>query len=127
MALAVVDGWFRDFALVPMFGNWTALFVSGVIMVSIFYAGAYLMLKKWGVPEGRGPLILLGLMWSGLTFGFEAIMGLVFRGLSVSEFLILYHPRDLILKGETITIGLALVMFAPLLVGLLFLKAKKVN
>lgn len=125
MMLAVADGFFRDLVLVPLFGNWVALFTSGVIMVLIFYGGAYLFIRFTETPEDPKTLLLLGLMWSGLTFFFEALMGFMVRGLSVMEFLALYHPGDLLVKGETITFGLVLVIFAPLVCHHLAKRHKK--
>lgn len=113
--IAVAVGWFRDYALVPWFGNWIALFSSGVIMAGIYYIGAILMLTIWEPPKGKKHLLLLGLMWSGISFSFEVVSAVFFRGYSLGEYLILYHPRDLFLKGETIIFGLTFVIFAPLL------------
>jgi hypothetical protein len=112
---AIVVGWFRDFAIVPWFGNWIALFSSGVLMAGIYYIGALLMLTVWEPPKGKKHLLFLGLMWSGISFGTEVVSALYLRGYTLGEYLILYHPRDLFLKGETITFGLTFVIFAPLL------------
>jgi hypothetical protein len=110
--VAVINGGIRETVLIPRVGEYaghvvsTALLVAAILLVSAAYF-------SWTpVDYARGELVLVGLLWTVLTVGFEFLVGYV-EGTPVSVTLGQYD----VLAGQ-VWIAVPVTLFvAPLLFG----------
>jgi hypothetical protein len=110
--VAVANGGFREVALVPRVGERvghvvsTALLVTGILLVSYAYFA-------WTpIDYGRAELLVVGVLWTVLTVGFEFVVGYV-EGTPVSVTLGQYD----VLAGQVwIAVPVSLLV-SPLLFG----------
>lgn len=110
--VAVVNGGFREIVLIPRIGSYpghvlsTALLVFGILIISFGYF-------QWTTIEyTQAELLLMGILWTVLTVGFEFLVGYV-ENTPVSVTLEQYN----VLAGQVwIAIPLTLLL-TPLLFG----------
>jgi hypothetical protein len=110
--LAVLNGGFREVVLIPRVGEYaghvlsTALLVAAILLVSALY------FQRTPVDYSVVELLLVGILWTVLTVGFEFLVGYV-EGTPVSVTLGQYD----VLAGQVwIAVPLALFL-SPLLFG----------
>lgn len=110
--VAVLNGGFREVVLIPRIGEYpghvvsTALLVVAILVISFLYF-------SWSALEyARAELVLVGLLWTVLTVGFEFLVGYL-EGTPVSVTLGQYD----VLAGQVwIAVPLTLLL-SPLLFG----------
>lgn len=110
--VAILNGGFREVVLIPRIGDYpghvlsTALLVAAILLVSFVYF-------RWtSVEYSHAELVLVGLLWTVLTVGFEFVVGYV-EGTPVSVTLGQYN----VLAGQVwIAVPLTLLL-SPLLFG----------
>jgi hypothetical protein len=112
MVAATLDGIVRVGFLIPLMGDFWGHIVSGLFMLAVIYAGTWLLLARFGRPRAGAALWLLGLLWGGLTVGFELFIVTVARGEPASVLWADYHPAN-ILNGNFILLGIILMVLAP--------------
>lgn len=110
--IAVVNGVFREVVLVPRLGESsshvisTGLLIAAILLISFWYFGRQL------VPATDIELLLVGIMWSLLTVGFEFVVGFV-EGTPIAITLAQYN-----LFGGSVWISVPLTLLvAPLVFG----------
>ena len=111
-AVAVLNGGFREFALIPRVGEYVGHLLSTAVLV-----GAILLLSGlffWWSPtaHSRLELLLIGVIWTMLTVGFEFLVGYL-EGTPVSTTLGQYN----VLAGQVWIAVPITLLFAPLLCG----------
>ncbi|RUM92551.1 MAG: hypothetical protein DSZ27_03330 [Thiomicrospira sp.] len=72
--IAILNGGFRDSVLNPVFGDKTALPISGFILSAMILAVTYLLIN-WLKASDSQTYIKIGLFWGLLTIGFEYGLG----------------------------------------------------
>lgn len=110
--VAIVNGGFREVFLIPRVGSYrghvlsTALLVGAILIISFVY------FSRTVIDYSQGELLVVGVLWTVLTVGFEFVVGYV-EGTPVSVTLGQYD----VLAGQVwIAVPLTL-LFAPLLFG----------
>jgi hypothetical protein len=110
--VAVLNGGFREVVLVPRVGEYaghvlsTALLVVAILFVSFAY------FSRTPVDYAQSELVLVGVLWTVLTVGFEFVVGYV-EGTPVSVTLGQYD----VLAGQVwIAVPIALLV-SPVLFG----------
>jgi hypothetical protein len=110
--VAVLNGGFREVVLIPRIGEYaghvlsTAMLVAAILFLSAFY------FRAASIAYTQLELLLVGVVWTVLTVGFEFLVGYV-EGTPVSVTLGQYN----VLAGQVwIAVPLAL-LFSPLLFG----------
>ncbi|WP_135828436.1 hypothetical protein [Halorussus halobius] len=110
--VAVVNGGFREVILIPRVGKYighiisTGLLVAGILVISFVY------FQRTSIEYSFVELVLIGLLWTILTVGFEFLVGYV-EGTPISVTLGQYN----VLAGQ-VWIAVPLTLFvSPLLFG----------
>lgn len=108
--VAVVNGGFREIVLIPRIGSYpghvlsTALFVFGILVISFGYF-------QWTTIEyTQSELLLMGILWTVLTVGFEFLVGYV-ENTPVSVTLEQYN----VLAGQVWIAVMLTLLLTPLL------------
>jgi hypothetical protein len=116
MVAATLDGIVRMGLLIPALGDFWGHIVSGLFMLAVIYAGTWILLRRIGRPTRGAALWGLGILWGGLTVGFELFIVTVARGEPAAVLWADYHPAN-ILSGNFILIGIVLMVLAPWLMA----------
>lgn len=74
LVLAILNGGFREMALIPALGNFTGMIVSGVILSACIFIVA-LAAAPWIGPLAPRQWLSVGLFWLLLTVVFEFGLG----------------------------------------------------
>jgi hypothetical protein len=112
LLLAVLNGGFREAVLLPRFGNPSAQFVSGLLLIGCIVVVSYLLVPRLRA-QSRGQLAGIGVLWLALTLVFEFGFGHLVQGKSWHELVGAYEFRG----GNIWPIVLLVTAVAPLLVG----------
>ncbi|MEW6776596.1 MAG: hypothetical protein AB1405_09905 [Bdellovibrionota bacterium] len=114
MAAETVHGILRTFFLEPILGDFRArqvsVFSGSLLILAISYL-AFPWLRTWD----RKKLLAIGVLWVSCTILFEIVLARLILRLSWERILSDYNPS----QGGLLPIGLAVLLFAPLLAGAL--------
>ena len=103
-----VHGTLRQLFLAPAVGDFTArriAFFTGMLLIFVI---AYLLVT-WIAAPTIGALFAVGVMWAGLTLGFEFGLGYFVFGYSSERLLEDYD----ITRGGLMAFGIVLMAFVP--------------
>jgi uncharacterized membrane protein YadS len=112
LALAFVNGAFRELVLVPRLRHPWALLISGILLSCCVLAIAYLTVARLRISNS-GQLLAIGCTWLLLTLLFEFGFGHFFQGKSWNELRGAYQFEN----GNLWSLVLLVVLFGPLLAG----------
>jgi len=110
--LAVVNGAFREIAIIPRTGEYVGHVVSTVLLIVAILAVSGLYFSNTPIEYTRVELLLVGVGWTVLTVGFEFLVGHV-EGTPVSETVAQYD----VLAGRVWILVPLTLLVAPLLFG----------
>jgi hypothetical protein len=113
MALvAIANGVFRELVLIPRIGSYPGHVLSTALLVAAILVVSFLYFSRTAIDYSQVELLVVGLLWTVLTVGFEFLVGYA-EGTPVSVTLGQYD----VLAGQVwIAVPLTL-FFAPLLFG----------
>lgn len=110
--IAVLNGGFREVVLIPRVGDYTGHVLSTALLVGAIFLVSFTYFSWTPVDYAQSELILIGVIWTALTVGFEFLVGYV-EGTPVSVTLGQYN----VLAGQVwVAVPLALLI-SPLLFG----------
>lgn len=110
--VAVLNGGFRETVIIPQIGDYPGHVVSTALLVVAILVISFLYFSRTSIEYARAELVLVGLLWTGLTVGFEFLVGYL-EGTPVSVTLGQYDVLD----GQVwIAVPLTLLL-SPLLFG----------
>ena len=112
LLLAVLNGGFREAVLFPRFGNPSAQFISGLLLIGGIVVVSYLLVPRLRA-RSRRQLAGIGVFWVTLTLVFEFGFGLFVQDKSWHELVAAYAFQG----GNIWPIVLLVTAVAPLLVG----------
>jgi hypothetical protein len=105
-----LNGTIRNFWLIPALGDRPAHLISFVTGSVLILTIATLCIR-WLKARSATQLLRIGLLWVLLTLGFEVSLGRFALGYSWERILADYN----LMQGGLMSIGLLLVLFAPLI------------
>ena len=108
MLVETVHGILRGWLLVPLVGETAAGRIGWPVGFIIVMATGLMTIRWTGLTRKRD-LLQLGVLWAGLTFAFEVMIG-VLRGLGTVDILAAINP----LAGGLMPYSLAVMLLAPL-------------
>lgn len=103
-----LNGTFRELFLVSAVGQDRAKQIS-------FLAGAVIILSlaialiRWIGPDTHYKLLGMGIVWAGLTLGFEILLGLFAFGYPIERIAVEFDPRT----GSLMPLGILILVAAP--------------
>ncbi|MAY02240.1 MAG: hypothetical protein CMQ38_04590 [Gammaproteobacteria bacterium] len=106
--LAVLNGFLREYVLVPFFGQETALPLSGLLLSLIVVIVTWLSMGFFG-RQNSAVYFLIGLQWVLMTLLFEIGLGRYVSGISWAELLQLFNVRS----GNLFSLVLFISFIAP--------------
>lgn len=109
IAAESVHGTIRELFISPAVGDLLARQISFFTGLIIIFCIA-LLLIRWIGARARRDLLLIGLLWSVLTFCFEIGMGILVFGLTWDQILKDYD----LFSGRLMTLGLIAMLLMPL-------------
>ena len=110
--LAVLNGGFREVVLIPRLGEYPGHVLSTLALVAAILLVSFLFFSRTTIEYRRAELVLVGLLWTVLTIGFEFLVGYL-EGSPVSVTIGQYD----VLAGQVwIAVPLTLLL-SPLLFG----------
>jgi hypothetical protein len=110
--IAVANGVFRELILIPRIGEYPGHVLSTALLVIAILGLSFGYFQWTPIDYARVELLLLGVLWAGLTVGFEFLVGYV-ENTPVSVTIGQYD----VLAGQVwIAVPLALLL-SPLLFG----------
>jgi hypothetical protein len=110
LALAVLNGIFREAVLLPSLSKPVALVVSGLLLAACIIVVATVFARWLGLATARRG-ILIGCLWLSLTLVFEFSFGGLVQGKSRAAMLEAYAFKD----GNIWPMVLMVTLFAPLI------------
>ncbi len=114
LVLALINATIRETTykplLTPSIGTLWAHQISLVTGILLFFAAIYYFLKHVKDPYSKKDLILVGLLWIGMTVVFETFMNAQIRKLSLQEVLETYY----FWRGDTWVFVLLSLLISPL-------------
>jgi hypothetical protein len=110
--VAILNGGFREVALIPRIGEYPGHVVSTALLVVAILAISFLYFSRTPIEYARAELVVVGLLWTVLTVGFEFLVGYL-EGTPVSVTLGQY---DVLVGQVWIAVPLTLLL-TPLLFG----------
>lgn len=110
--IAVLNGGFREIVLIPRVGDYTGHVLSTGLLVAAILLISAVYFSWTSIDYGQSELILVGILWTVLTVGFEFIVGYV-EGTPVSVTLGQYN----VLAGEVWIAVPITLLISPLLFG----------
>jgi len=113
MALvAILNGGFREVVLIPRVGEYVGHVLSTAVLVTAVLLLSFLYFRATPIEYTQAELLLVGVVWTVLTVGFEFLVGYV-EGTPVSVTIGQYN----VLAGQVwIAVPLSLLL-SPLLFG----------
>jgi hypothetical protein len=120
LAVAVLNGAFRELALVPGLGKPAALVLSGVLLSACILVISFMLVPRLG-PFRTRHYLNIGLLWLVLTVTFEFAFGHLYQGRSWAELFQAYTFTD----GNMWPLVLLVTLVAPLLAGRLRRRARQ--
>ena len=113
MALcAVLNGVFRELVLVSRMGDAVGHVVSTFLLLAVILAISWLYFANAAIDYSRAELVLVGVVWTVLTVGFEFLVGYV-EGVSIEVTLAQYD----VFAGRIWVLVPLTLLLAPLLFG----------
>jgi hypothetical protein len=110
--VAVLNGGFRETVLIPRVGEYAGHVISTALLVAAILVVSFLYFQWTTLAYSRAELVLVGVLWTVLTVGFEFLVGYV-EGTPVSVTLGQYN----VFAGQVwIAVPLTLLV-SPLLFG----------
>lgn len=110
IAAEITHGVARSILLVPLAGelrsNQIGVFTGSFIILAVAY-----VFVEWLRPSRSYDLLLVGLLWGGLTFSFELLFGRFVVGLSWERLLADYN----VLAGGMMPFGMIVLGLSPLI------------
>lgn len=110
--VAIVNGGFREVVLIPRIGDYQGHVLSTALLVAAILVISFLFFSRSAVAYTRAELLLVGVVWTILTVGFEFLVGYV-EGTPVSVTLGQYN----VLAGQVWIAVPVTLLLAPLLFG----------
>lgn len=114
----VINGEIRNSIYQPIVGELLAHQISTVIAIIILLIITYLFLKSLKITYSSKNLILIGVIWAGITIVFEFLFGYYVAGHSWNKLLTDYN----IFAGRLWSLFLLAIVSAPFLIGKLIKK-----
>ena len=108
MALAIVNGVFRNSVITPRLGEHAGHVVSTTVLCLVIVIVAMLTIR-WMGPGTNRDALFLGLFWMALTVGFEFLAGHYAFGHSWEKLLADYNVS----RGRVWLLVLVVTLFAP--------------
>lgn len=109
---AVLNGGFREVILIPRVGDYVGHVLSTALLVAVVLTISFAYFQRTPVEYSTAELVLVGILWTVLTVGFEFLVGYA-EGTPVSVTLGQYN----VLAGQVwIAVPLTLLL-SPLLFG----------
>ena len=112
--VAILNGGLREYVLVRLVGEETALPVSGILLGIFIFLVTWLMLPRLAKGCGMKDCLAMGICWASLTIAFETAAGIA-GGSTVTEILAAYNP----LTGNLWVLVLVTTMLSPVLLKVL--------
>ncbi len=112
--VAILNGGLREYVLVRLVGEETALPVSGILLSIFIFLVTWLVLPRLAKGCGMNDCLIIGACWALLTVAFESAAGIA-GGSTVTEILAAYNP----LTGNLWVLVLAATMLSPVLLKVL--------
>ncbi len=110
--VAILNGGFREVVLIPRVGEYAGHVLSTGVLVAAILLLSFLYFRGTPLAYTQAELLLVGVLWTVLTVGFEFVVGYV-EGTPVSVTVGQYN----VLAGQVwIAVPLTL-LFSPLLFG----------
>ena len=109
-----ISGTIRSLWLIPAVGEVRAGQIGFVVGVIIVITTAWLFIC-WMRPKRPSALVAIGLLWAALTLAFEVALGRLVLNYSWERMVLDYE----IAQGGLMLIGLAVLLFAPLIAATL--------
>jgi hypothetical protein len=110
--MAVFNGGFREVVLIPRVGDYAGHVISTALLVAAILVASFLYFQWTALAYSQAELVLVGVLWTVLTVGFEFLVGYV-EGTPVSVTLGQYN----VFAGQVwIAVPLTLLV-SPLLFG----------
>lgn len=110
--IAIANGAFREIALIPRVGEYRGQVLSTALLVAAILVVTFLYFRATSIEYHQIELVVVGVLWTVLTVGFEFLVGYV-EGTPASVTLGQYN----VLAGRVwIAVPLTLLV-APLLFG----------
>ena len=110
LALAVLNGIFREAVLLPSLSKPAAFMISGLLLSACIIIVATVFARWLGLTTAKRS-ILMGCLWLGLTLVFEFGFGGLVQGKSWAAMLEAYAFKD----GNIWPMVLMVTLFAPLI------------
>ena len=108
--LAILNGGLREYVLFRLFGEETALLVSGILLSIFIFLITWLMLPRLVKGCGMKDCLIMGGCWVLLTVAFESAAGIA-GGSTITEILSAYNPST----GNLWVFVLVTTMLSPVL------------
>jgi hypothetical protein len=102
----------RGIFLVPHVGEFRSNQI-GVFTGSVLILVIALIFVRWIGATGRAQLLIVGLLWLGLTLAFEMLFGRFVMGASWERLAADYN----VLEGGLLPFGMIVLLLAPLVAG----------
>lgn len=110
--VAVLNGGFREVVLIPRVGGYVGHVLSTALLVGAILVISFAYFRGTAIEYTQAELLLVGVAWTGLTVGFEFLVGYV-EGTPISVTVGQYN----VFAGQVwIAVPIAL-FFAPLVFG----------
>ena len=108
--VAMLNGGLREYVLVRLVGEETALPVSGILLSMFIFLVTWLVLPHLAKDCGMKDCLAMGICWALLTVAFESAAGIA-GGSTVTEILAAYNPST----GTLWVLVLVTTMLSPVL------------
>ena len=112
--MAILNGGLREYVLVRLIGEETALPVSGILLSIFIFLLTWLVLPHLAKGCGMNDCLIMGGCWGLLTVAFESATGIV-GGSTITEILSAYDPST----GNLWVLVLVTTMSSPVLLKVL--------
>lgn len=112
--VAILNGGLREYVLVRLVGEETALPVSGILLSIFIFLETWLVLPRLAKGCSLKDCLIMGICWALLTVAFESVVGIA-GGSTVTEVLTAYNP----FTGNLWVLVLAMMMLSPVLLKVL--------
>lgn len=110
--VAVVNGGFRELVLIPQIGEYAGHILSTIVLVLAIVGISFVYFRSTSIGYTRAELLLAGMLWMGLTIGFEFAVGYV-EGTPFSVTIGQYN----VLAGQIWVVVPITLLFSPLVFG----------
>jgi hypothetical protein len=110
--VAIVNGGFREVVLIPRVGEYVGHVLSTALLVGAILVVSFVYFRGISIAYTQAELVLVGVLWTVLTVGFEFLVGYV-EGTPVAVTLGQYN----VLAGQVWIAVPITLLFSPLLFG----------